>query len=470
MKVFWKLLMRVEGILLLLFTAFGCVLMHFSFENALKNVKIQGTDEMRMFQYALLTSMENLPDSYTAMDMAVSDMAENFQENLTGRNDIIRIYNSKKQIVYETEAYPGNLMEQLEKEARGVSRIAHHETGYYMESLVLLESSIGNYYLEMDRNISDIYEEREALLRNYQLSLVVAILVSLVLTVLLSLDFTRPIRRLSFETRQFAQGDYKSRVIVKGNDEITDLMKSFNQMADALEANMEKLREDARRQEDFTSAFAHELKTPLTSVIGYAEILRSQNLSDEAMKMSADYIYQQGKRLERLSFKLMELVGMRQGEFFFQKLLVRALTEQLVNASRSLLKEKNIRLHQRVLKGSIYGEADLLMSLFLNLMDNARKACGQGGNIWISGIAQSDGYLFLIRDDGRGIPEEEINKITEAFYMVDKSRARKEGGAGIGMALCKMIVELHHATWQIKSRVGEGTCVEILFPMDEQQE
>ena len=132
--------------------------------------------------------------------------------------------------------------------------------------------------------------------------------------------------------------------------------------------------------------------------------------------------------------------------------------------TEKLLSEKEIQLVIQIGKGEIYGDRDLLLSLFSNLVDNARKACREEGTILFAGQETDGEYCIQIIDDGCGMPEEEIHKITEPFYMIDKSRARKEGGAGIGMALCQKILEMHHARWQIESRQGEGTRVSIWFP------
>ena len=109
---------------------------------------------------------------------------------------------------------------------------------------------------------------------------------------------------------------------------------------------------------------------------------------------------------------------------------------------------------------------DLLESLFLNLVDNARKACDVDGSIMLEGRNENNGYCFWVKDNGCGIPESEIKKITDAFYMVDKSRARKEGGAGIGLALCVKIAHLHNAVFEIKSKEGCGTQVILKFRKD----
>ncbi len=126
-------------------------------------------------------------------------------------------------------------------------------------------------------------------------------------------------------------------------------------------------------------------------------------------------------------------------------------------------KEKEIALWTGIEEGRIWGERDLLISVFTNLLDNAGKATKQGGRIVVRGRKYIGSYLFCIMDNGCGIEQEEIARITEAFYMVDKSRARKEGGAGLGMTLCSRILGIHDTRWRIFSIPGKGTAVAIKF-------
>ena len=155
-------------------------------------------------------------------------------------------------------------------------------------------------------------------------------------------------------------------------------------------------------------------------------------------------------------------------EVQFQENQVSVLARQVQDMTENIRKEKNIQLELQIEGGVIYGDPDLILSLFSNLIDNARKACPEGGRIWLEGRQEKEGYCFCLKDNGCGMPEEEIHKITEPFYMIDKSRARKEGGAGIGMALCQKIIRMHHAGWEIQSRKGEGTQIRICFPKEVQ--
>lgn len=132
------------------------------------------------------------------------------------------------------------------------------------------------------------------------------------------------------------------------------------------------------------------------------------------------------------------------------------------------LAEKKIHLEEDIEEGEVKGDRDLLMSLFINLMDNSRKALKAGGIISLWGRSRGEGYEVCVRDNGCGIPKEELSRITEAFYMVDKSRSRKQGGAGLGLTLCSRIVYLHGARWEIQSDQGKGTSISIFFPGKEE--
>ena len=227
------------------------------------------------------------------------------------------------------------------------------------------------------------------------------------------------------------------------------------------------LRESAQRQKDFTASFAHELKTPLTSVIGYADTLRSRALPPERQFEAANYIFTEGKRLEAMSFALLDLFALDKKEP--ERTLCR--TEDLAKAAAQsaayMLQQSGVQLETKVQPGSIQAAKELFVSLLFNLIDNARKASEPGQRITLSGEAVENGYCFRVRDRGRGIPPEALARITEPFYMVDKSRSRAQGGAGLGLTLCQRIAALHGAQLEIESREGQGTTVTIELKGDQ---
>ncbi|MFR5421029.1 MAG: HAMP domain-containing protein [Oscillospiraceae bacterium] len=146
---------------------------------------------------------------------------------------------------------------------------------------------------------------------------------------------TRPLRRISRTARQLAAGQTDRRVTVRTDDELGDLAQNFNAMADALEARLRELAAAAQRQKEFTASFAHELKTPLTSVIGYADTLRSRTLPSEMQFEAANAIYTEGKRLERMSFALLDLFALERSEPSFSRVQTGALAASVQKAANT---------------------------------------------------------------------------------------------------------------------------------------
>lgn len=463
MKLFWKQFITMMCFLIISFMVFGNIMVHTAFQTTINRETERSIEEMKIFQYALIASLEGLPKDYQATDMAVAEIVKSIQQSLNNAPSGVIIYDKENKRIYQSSSYPGNLIKTSREKNSGVWQIHKQENHYYLESLCEVQSSVENYILEIHRNIDHVYQDRKHLYDTYRLVLSLVSAIFAVVLLIFSIHFTHPIRKLSQAVRAFANGNYQSRVKAKGSDEVAVLSQDFNQMAEQLEKSIGQLEEEARRQEEFTGAFSHELKTPLTSIIGYADMLRSMELPEEEIFMSADYIFNQGRRLERLALKMMELSFIDKQEITFQKINVSSLADQIKAMTGTLLQEKEIQFTVQIDEGTFLGDTDLLLSLFSNLIDNARKACPGKGEITLEGKKQTDGYSFLIKDNGHGMPEEEIHKITEPFYMVDKSRARKEGGAGMGMSLCQKIIRLHHARWSIESHPGTGTEIRIHF-------
>ncbi len=481
MKLFWKQFVGILCLVLLLFSIFGSILLYSSFQMSLNEEKSRITEEISMFQYAILSSVHSLPKDYEAVDYAVGQIGESIVDSLGNPLDVVRIYEAEGNLVYESSQSTKDTNNHAARTAlstneqprdwqhwnenQGSYSIEKKENRYFLQSLSLMKHSRGNYYLEINRDISHIYENRERLYQQYKIVLIIVIGVSAMISFIFSMGFTRPIRRLSKETRRFAAGNYESRVRVSGNDEVTALMKDFNEMADRLQDNMTELKNRARQQEEFTAAFAHELKTPLTSIVGYADMLRSMELSAEDINLCGNYIFQQGKRLERLSYKMLELVGIDKQQMHVSRISVEPLVHKAFYIMKTSLQEKELQWSCQIEEADIQGDEDLLLSLLCNLIDNSRKACEEQGEIWCYGQMDGASYVLVIKDNGRGIPKEDLEKIKEAFYMVDKSRARREGGAGIGLALCEKIIRVHQGEWHIDSQTGEGTEIVICFPL-----
>ncbi len=463
MKLIWKQFIGILSILIVLFTMFGNILLQTSMQMWLDSEVEASLEEIGMFQYAFLTAMEGQSGVYQSEASLVVGIIENIEKSIGDSDDTLLVYDAERNILYAKGTYYNNLLSSMVPEESILWRMVEYQGIHYLETVSHVAVGQEDYYLEKNHSVQHVYDSREEMLQHYQGVMAILVIFSAILSLMFSFGFTAPIRKLSLATKAFAGGDYQKRVKPKGNDEIAGLMEDFNVMAQRLEENIWALNDAVRRQEEFTGAFAHELKTPLTSIIGYSELLMSIKLSEESRMMAAGYIYQDGKRLERLAYKMMELVRVDKQDISFKQVSVKVLLDTVTATVHPMLQEKRIKFKTHYQDAWLWGDKDLLLSLLLNLIDNSRKACNEDGTILIMGKVVEKGYLLEIRDDGRGMPEQELPHVAEAFYMVDKSRARKEGGAGLGMALCARIVALHKAKWKIKSEEGKGTAIGILF-------
>lgn len=464
MKFFWKIFFAFTALITMVFSVFGIWMITQTFHNSLEKEIEEGNRENRMFQLAFETNMNSLSEHYKT-EKVIKDLAESIITNLDDQEYSYRLYRGAQGLIYENteNRLEHQLMEEL-VENNCVYQVLEAGDRRYLIFVCKSVMSGRVYYLESAKDITELYEERDRFYDQYRVVMLALIGISSLVIFVLSHLLTRSVVELSDTTRRFAEGDYGARADIYGEDEIGTLARDFNQMADNLNQKMEELTDAARQQEDFTASFAHELKTPLTSIIGYADMLRTMEMTDEETVEASNYIYSQGKRLESLSLKLLELIVTKYQDYQFKQISVAALLHEVKELTAKSLEKKNITCSLQVEESSIYGEKDLLISLFTNLVDNARKALQEGGGIWISGQKTEEGYEVAVRDNGCGMPREEIDKITEAFYMVDKSRSRKEGGAGLGMTLCSRIIEVHGAEWSINSSEGQGTEICVCFP------
>ena len=320
------------------------------------------------------------------------------------------------------------------------------------------------YTLERRRNVTEIFQRARDNLRTYRLGMLAILAAGVGLTVGFTLLLTGPIRRISRTAKQLSQGQYDKRAAVRSSDELGQLAGDFNAMAEALEQKIRELEQAAQRQKDFTASFAHELKTPLTSVIGYADTLRSRSLSPEGQMEAAGYILSEGRRLEAMSFALLDLFSLERSAPQMERVNLRRLMEAVRESLRYPMEKAGLRLELHCPETEVTGAPELLKVLLYNLADNARKASPRGSTVILRGERLPDGSCRMsVRDQGAGIPEQALARITEPFFMVDKSRARAQGGAGLGLTLCRKIAQVHGGRLEFDSSPGEGTCAAIVW-------
>ena len=318
--------------------------------------------------------------------------------------------------------------------------------------------------LTVRRDMSEVFRHAQALRQKSQILFLIEIGVGAVLILAITYILTEPLQDLEKATRAFASGDYTKRLKPKYRDEVGSLTIAYNQMADQVEENIEALERAAKTQQDFVANFSHELKTPMTSIIGYADTLYQKDLPPEEVKETAGIILSEGMRLEALSFKLLDLIALDNQTFIREETEMKDFLQDVFQTAQPAAEKRGITLEVEAERGYCRIEMDLMKTLVLNLLDNAFKSGTE--TVKLSGKVEKnafrdDVYMIRVEDHGRGIPKDQLSRITEAFYMVDKARSRKEHGAGLGLALCKKIADLHEAKLHYESEEGKGTKVSI---------
>ena len=316
------------------------------------------------------------------------------------------------------------------------------------------------YLLYVVNDITSVYAGVETMA--HQFALINACVIALASAVLMLLlrAVLRPIQTLQKSTAYLASGVYDRRIEIRQDDEIGELAADFNRMADAVETHVHALKEEAQRRTLFMSALTHEMKTPITGISGNAQTLLGTKMTEEEREDALLGINRECLRIERLSQKLMQLLVLKQdGELELAPASVSALLEIVRASAAELLKQRGLTLVIQNEMDTLLMEPDLLANLLLNLIDNAGKASRPGSAIEI--IARENAISVV--DHGCGMPREELDKITQPFYMIDRSRAKKAGGIGLGLALAEEIARLHLARLEFESEPGAGTTVKVVF-------
>ena len=465
MKFAWKVTFATLCILLVSTGVGSYLLISLSFQSALEREIVIAQEELQMLRISYEAvcdargiTLENASQRGRAIKRALSEVSY-----FSGYQ--FRVATQEGEQIYSTTDARSDqeLLSHIDQRSSGYVLRREGEERYLLHCAGPVVLPDGILYMETVRDVTRLFTDREIHYQVYRWIVLLVVGGSGLLMFALSYWLTTPIRSLGRVATQLAQGDYSPRAEVSGGDEIGELADSFNLMAGAIEKNIQELEDAARRQEDFTASFVHELKTPLTSIIGYADLLRSQTLSVDMRFKAASYIFSEGKRLENLSLSLMNLMVVGRSAMEVRPVNMGNLCREAGRISQPAVRGKGLSLTVRAEECVIEGDPALLQTLIQNLLDNARKATEPGGHIVLAGRKTEDGYRLTVADQGRGIPEGEMAKITEPFYMVDKSRSRAEGGAGLGLALCKQIAELHGSALQFESQEGKGTIVTVIL-------
>lgn len=325
-------------------------------------------------------------------------------------------------------------------------------------------TSVGgkSYDVYVVEDISDVYTRIQRMAWIFAGVSVAAIALGAFLVMTLVRKSTKPVTALSEAAREIADGAYEKRVRVRSKDEVGTLGENFNRMADAVETKISELEERNERQRLFIGGVTHEFKTPLTGLLLHAGLLRRANLSDDERDASLEHIESQTAWLERLTQNLLKLTT-SDDEIELQTVRIQDLLDEVKDGVEPKLNERGATLSVQCETDTLTLNPELFRSLLNNLIVNA-------ANAYDADVAEKpvtltvSGKTFSVSDHGRGIPKEAQSRIFEPFFRVDKSRSKKQGGSGLGLALVKTIADAHGAAITVDSELGKGTTVSVTLP------
>ena len=393
--------------------------------------------------------------------------------NIENRDDIIDLYakssemaitcysSSEGYVAYGNKKYnptPEQMMAMFKSTNNELSFKHHNEVLAYGTKNMINGQE---YYIYVQKDTSG---QKSAIANSAILILGCVFLTGSIVFLVIADIIVKPLTRLTNAIKELRNGNYNVRVDNVGQDEISKLNQGFNQMARQL------AKQDETRQK-FISDISHEFQTPLTSIQGFANILKEEDLPKEQRVKYANIILYNSKRLSSLAKNMLQLTLLDREEIELE-LTNYSLVEQMnrvISTQENQAMEKNIEIVFEMPKKEIFIEGDeqRLEQVWTNIISNAIKYTNEGGLITITMKKNSKDIEISIEDTGIGMSKEVVSHIFERFYREDK--ARNVEGNGLGLAIVKSIVDLHHGKIDILSQVDVGTNFIVRLPIEKQK-
>ena len=474
MKFATKLSLGCITLLSCALCAAGLILTGKSFSGNLETTRAALQAQQTKEKYALERTIftEDEAASYASTqnqfeNYVLASAAQQYAERTADANSGLALWIDGTYTLYSSlpAMLPRTVLQQAVTDGAGSYQLVQNSGQWYL--LLAQPLNIPGVRADMlcSYDVTSVFTTRNAQLRAWLAASALLLVLGGTAAVLFSRIVTRPLTALQTASEKIAAGQYTERTQVQTNDEIGALSRSFDAMAAAVETKVDEMQTTLQSQKDFIAAFTHEVKTPMTAMLGYADLMRANPEDFALQRESANYIYHETRRLEELSRRLLALMGLDAADRLTQEPATgRSLLMQVV---RSLPQGSTPVPRIIASDCAVCVDRALWVDMLRNLTINAQRACKgiTGASITLRCTRQGNTAVFTVEDTGCGIPAADLPRVTEAFYMVDKSRSRADGGSGIGLALCARIAQAHGTQLQIESAKHAGTTVTITLPI-----
>ncbi len=463
MRLWVKISIIVLSIMCVSMLIFSALLINTNSSTNLRRVIDEATAESLLFATYINNAFNSYIDTTTSItaqksiaEFIITDFISSYY-----RQGEFTVYYSNSIIYNENSTYIVDFSEEIFN-----SEYVIFEDGD--EYIIAVSGSIAhNIDLIMTKDITGVITDiNDFTLRAVLINMIIisATAVSLLFSVR---HMLKPLNKLKNNAKLIAKGVYDASIDIRTKDELSDVAAAFNFMTlsvkekiDEIEKTSHKLEELSENRRVFIANLTHELKTPMTSIIGYSEALMYHNIGDEQKEKALYFLHDECKRLERLSQKLMSILVSENSSPEFNSVAIKELFCDVINTTLGRAEKKQVQIKTQTETKSVYCDKDLMISALANLVDNAISASETYGKVDVLAYDTKDGVVFEVVDYGKGIEESEIKKIMRPFYRSDNSA--KEG-VGLGLSLVHTICAIHNATFEMTSEVGKKTCAKIIF-------
>lgn len=419
------------------------------------NLEIELNLYIQEFQTIINTIEDSTSDSMT-YEEAVRYVSDYYKEK-----DIYLAYYKDKQLIYSSdEKIKLKNMQLLDVMDDKYNTIVEKSGDDYYSFLAIKINDKEN--LVYIRDLNYVYNERANMVRLCIFIVVFFILFISIIAYIISKTLTKPLLTLKKEMVKLSNGNYNVS-LKEGKDEIGLLVHEFNNMSKELAKSNAKLLDQINSKQLFIDNLSHEMNTPLTSISGYSDLLINAVLTDKQRQKYLKYIKEETNRINEMYKKLLVISYKENNNIDIVKINCDDMFSEIERELKSKLKEKKIKLDIDNQLPFLEGDKVLISLAISNLVRNAIDASLENSQVIIKTYQKEHKKYIVVTDMGRGIAKEQIAKIVEPFYRIDKARSRKNGGAGLGLSIVTRVMQLHRGQLKIISEIGKGSSFILEF-------
>ena len=421
-----------------------------------------------------LRSIDNLLD-YGQSDQELLKQTENLEDFTEADESRLTLIRGDGTVAADSDAEAGEMDNHLEREE--VSRALESGEGYatrWSETLgqEMLYAACRSQHSDMVLRLAVPYYGMSEFLPMLFPAVIISFLIALGISFIFSQRFassiTRPLQEISREMLK-VRGDYGDLHFQKYKySEINVIADTTMKMSRNVKEYLSQIEKEKQIRQEFFSNASHELKTPITSIQGYAELLESGMIQDENMKL--DFARRIKKEAENMTGLINDILMIsrleaKDAEVVFSSVRISVLLDDILDSLKPLAAQCQVFLHADCQPITIEANPQQMKELLNNLITNAVNYNRPGGQVWVQIREQGVAMVVRVKDNGMGIPADSLDRIFERFYRVDKGRSRKQGGTGLGLSIVKHIVSFYRGTIRVSSEIDKGSEFVVELPL-----